>query len=180
MFLYPPLIVLAALGLDDLGQRLKIALTVVVVATSISSYAHWGRYSYVYKSSLIGPRGAHRFMGDYWGACIPLAVDALAGRVPAGAKVVVPGPLDPRSSSISGGARGGTRGRDSVLTKSCASPAGWPAYVILNNRNGRNDPGLRAVEDGRARELWRSVMPPGDPACVLIEYYGLGGGAPAR
>jgi hypothetical protein len=180
LFLYPPLIVLAALGLDDLDRRLKIALTVVVVATSLSSYAHWGRYAYVYESSLIGNRGAHQFMGDYWGACVPLAVDALAGRVPAGSKVIVPGPLDPALIQYQR-RREGTHawpgfGPYRILRES----AGWPAYLILNNRDGRNDAGLRAVQEGHGRELWRSVMPPGDPACVLVEYYGLGGRAPAR
>ncbi len=172
LFLYPPLIVLAALGLDDLGRRLKIALAVAVVATSISSYAHWGRYAYVYKSSLIGPRGAHRFMGDYWGACVPLAIDALAGRVPAGASVIVPGPLDPALIQYQRRREGPRAWPGFGPYKILREAAGWPAYLILNNRNGHNDPGLRAVEEGHARELWRSVMPPGDPACVLVEYFG--------
>jgi hypothetical protein len=36
------------------------------------------------------------------------------------------------------------------------------------------------VAEGRARELWRTAMPPGDPACLIIEYDGLGGRTPAR
>ena len=83
LFLYPPLLVLAALGLDDLGERLKYGLVALVVAGASLSYVEWGRYSYVYKSPLIGDRHAERFMGDYWAACVPLAIDALAGRVPA-------------------------------------------------------------------------------------------------
>ncbi len=172
LFLYPPLLVLAALGLDDLGERLKVVLTVVVVATSLSSYAHWGRYAYVYKSSLIGARGAHRFMGDYWGACVPLAVDAFAGRVPAGAKILVPGPFDPALIQYQRRREGPRAWPGFGPYQFLRAPAGWPAYLILNNRNGRNDPGLRAVQDGRSRELWRAVMPPGDPACVLVEYFG--------
>jgi 4-amino-4-deoxy-L-arabinose transferase-like glycosyltransferase len=172
LFLYPPLLVLAALGLDDLGERLKVGLTVVVVATSLSSYAHWGRYAYVYKSSLIGARGAHRFMGDYWGVCVPLAVDALAGRVPAGAQVLVPGPFDPALIQYQRRREGPRAWPGFGPYQFLREPAGWPAYLILNNRNGRSDPGLRAVQEGRSRELWRAVMPPGDPACVLVEYFG--------
>jgi len=41
---------------------------------------------------------------------------------------------------------------------------------------GRHD----RVAEGRARELWRTTMPPGDPACLLIEYDGLGARPPAR
>jgi hypothetical protein len=180
LFLYPPLLVLAALGLDDLGERLKYGLAVLAVANACSSYAHWGRYAYVYKSSLIGDRHAERFMGDYWGACVPLAVEALADRVPAGAPVVVPGPLDPALIQYAR-LRAGPRARPGFGPyRIVRAPAGWPAYVILNNRSGRHEPALRAVAEGRARELWRTVMPPGDPACLLIAYDGLGGGPPAR
>jgi hypothetical protein len=90
LYLYPPLLVVGALGLDDLDERLKAALAVLVIVTAAISYAGWGRYAYVYKSPLVGDRSADRFMGDYWGVCVPLAVDALPGRVPAGAEIVVP------------------------------------------------------------------------------------------
>jgi hypothetical protein len=40
--------------------------------------------------------------------------------------------------------------------------------LILTNRLGDNAPAIRAAAEGRARELWRAVMPPGDPACVLL------------
>jgi 4-amino-4-deoxy-L-arabinose transferase-like glycosyltransferase len=180
LFLYPPLLVLAALGLDDLGEKVKLTLAALLVVGSLASYAAWGRYAYVYKSPLIGDRGAHRFMGDYWGACVPLAVAALAGRVPAGADVIVPGPLAPALIQYAR-LRAGPRaipgfGPYRILR----DPVRWPAYLILNNRNGRNDPGLRAVADGRSRELWRAVMPPADPACVLVEYDGLGARVPSR
>ena len=180
LFLYPPLLVLAALGLDDLGERLKYGLVVLVVANACSSYVHWGRYSYVYKSSLIGDRHAERFMGDYWAACVPLAIDALAGRVPAGAPVVVPGPLDPALIQYARRRAGPHALPGFGPYRIVREPVGWPAYVILNNRSGRHEPALRAVAEGRARELWRTTMPPGDPACLIIAYDGLGGRPPAR
>ena len=180
LFLYPPLLVLAALGLDDLGERLKYGLVVLVVANACSSYVHWGRYSYVYKSSLIGDRHAERFMGDYWAACIPLAIDALAGRVPAGAAVVVPGPYDPALIQYARRRAGPEALPGFGPYRIVREPVGWPAYVILNNRSGRHEPALRAVAEGRARELWRTTMPPGDPACLIIAHDGLGGRPPAR
>ncbi|HLK90258.1 MAG TPA: hypothetical protein VKZ18_10210 [Polyangia bacterium] len=182
LFLYPPLLVLAALGLDDLSERVKVALAVLVAAGALVSYAQWGRYAYVYESPLVGGRtvGAHRFMGDYWGACVPLAVDALAGRVPPGADVAVPGPLDPALVQYARRRAGPLARPGFGPYRIMLAPVRWPAYVILSNRNGRNDPGLRAVADGRLRELWRADMPPGDPACVLVEYDGLGGRAAAR
>jgi hypothetical protein len=119
-------------------------------------------------------------MGDYWGACVPLAVDALAGRVPAGAPVVVPGPLDPALIQYAR-LRAGPRAEPGFGPYRIVREAVvWPAYYILNNRSGRHEPALRAVAEGRARELWRTAMPPGDPACLIIEYDGLGGRTPAR
>jgi hypothetical protein len=180
LFLYPPLLVLAALGLDDLSDKVKYMLAALVAAGALLSYAEWGRYSYVYKSPLIGDRGAHRFMGDYWGACVPLAVDALEGRVPPGADVAVPGPLDPALVQYDR-RRAGPNARPGFGPyRILLAPYRWPTYLILSNRNGRSDAGLAAVADGRVRELWRAVMPPGEPACVLVEYDGLGGRAPAR
>jgi hypothetical protein len=180
LFLYPPLLVLAALGLDDLGERLKYGLVVLVVANACSSYAHWGRYSYVYKSSLIGDRHAERFMGDYWAACVPLAVDALAGRVPAGAPVVVAGPVDPALVQYARRRAGPHAWPGFGPYQIVGQPVSWPAYIIVNNRSGRHEPVLRALAEGRARELWRTTMPPGDPACLLIVYDGLGARPPAR
>jgi hypothetical protein len=180
LFLYPPLLVLAALGLDDLSERLKYGLVVLAVASAFSSYVHWGRYSYVYKSPLIGDRHADRFMGDYWAACVPLAIDALAGRVPASAPVVVPGPLDPALIQYARRRAGPHAQPGFGPYQIVREPLGWPAYVILNNRSGRHEPALRAVAEGRARELWRTMMPPGDPACLIIAYDGLGGRPPAR
>jgi hypothetical protein len=173
LFLYPPLLVLAALGLDGLPARVKVGLGLVVVAASLGAYREWGRYSYVYKSPLIGDRSAHRFMGDYWGACVPLAVSALEGRVPPGATVLVPGPLDPALVQYDR-LRAGPNARPGFGPyRILREPTSWPAYLILNNRSGRDAPSLRAIADGRSRELWQAVMPPGDPsdpACVLLEY----------
>ena len=42
LYLYPPLLVLAALGLDDLGIRLKVGLAVLVIVTALASYARLG------------------------------------------------------------------------------------------------------------------------------------------
>jgi hypothetical protein len=56
----------------------------------------------------------------------------------------------------------------------------WPAYVGVNDRSERHEPVRRAVADERARELWRTTMPPGDPACLIVAYDGLGGRPPAR
>jgi hypothetical protein len=180
LFLYPPLLVLAALGLDDLRDRVKYGLVVLVVANACVSYVHWGRYSYVYKSSLIGDRHAERFMGDYWAACVPMAVAALPGRVPAGAPVVVAGPLDPAVVQYAR-LRAGPRALPGFGPYQIVGhPVGWPGYIIVNNRSGRHQPVLRAIAEGRARELWRTTMPPGDPACLLIEYDGLGARPPAR
>jgi hypothetical protein len=173
LFLYPPLLILAALALADAREIVKRALIVLIVATSLFSYAGWGRYAYVYKSPLIGDRSAHRFTGDYWGVCIPAAVGALQGRVPAGAEVVVPGPVDAAVAEYQ-------RLRESrFLSRSGFGPyrlvgRGSPGatYFILYNRMGFLDGPLQAVRAGRLSLLWQTNMPPGEPACALVKRAG--------
>jgi hypothetical protein len=170
LFLYPPVLVLAALGLDGLSERLKIGLAALVLATSLVSYAHWGRYAYVYKSPLIGDRSSARFTGDYWGVCVPLAVRALEDVVPIGSEVVVPQPFDAAVAQYDRLRQGRFSRRPGFgpyrLEKSTKS-ARYDA--ILYNRMGYNDSVIEAARQGRARILWQATMPPGDPACVLVE-----------
>jgi hypothetical protein len=171
LFLYPPVLVMAALGLDRLPQRLKVGLAVLAAVTSLASYGQWGRYAYVYKSPLIGERGASRFMGDYWGVCIPLAVRALPGRVPAESEVVIPQAFDAAAiqyERLRQGRFSGISGFGPYRLES-ASPS-QHAYAILYNRMGLSDRAISLVPSGRVKILWTATMPPGDPACVLVEY----------
>ena len=169
LFLYPPLFVLAALGLADLGETFKRTLTVLVIATSLVSYAGWGRYAYVYKSPLIGDRSASRFTGDYWGVCVPAAVAALQGRVPPGSDVVVSAPYDAAFAEYQ-------RLRESRFLARAgfgpyhlvSQPSNQSSYFILYNRMGFNDAALRDVREGRTSLIWQTLMPPGDPACVIV------------
>ena len=169
LFLYPPLLLVAALGLDNLDERLKWALTVLLVATSLVSYAHWGRYAYVYKSPLIGDESAGRFEGDYWGVCVPLAVSALQGRVPPGSAVVVSAPYDAALAEYDRLRQSRFRARPDFGPYRLASRPFRPGdYSIVYNRNGGDAEVLRAVRDGRATLLWQAPMPPDDPACLIV------------
>jgi hypothetical protein len=173
LFLYPPLLVLAALGLDRLKERYKHLLSALIVAASLASYARWGRYSYVYKSPLIGSSSSEQFMGDYWGLCVPLAVRALNGRVPPGTDVLVDGPDDVvalENAKLTGSTFGRVPGFGpySFRTDGEFKP---PFAAISTNRFGQHLDGvLGDAAAGRAKILWSSPMPPGEPACVLAEY----------
>jgi hypothetical protein len=171
LFLYPPVLVLAALGLDRCSERLKIGLTVLATVTSLASYGQWGRYAYVYKSPLIGDRSASRFSGDYWGVCIPLAVRALPGLVPTDAEVVIPAAYDAAAAQydrLRGGRFTEILGFGPYRLEN-ASPS-QRAYAILYNRMGFSDRALAQIPSGRVKLLWTATMPPGDPACVVVEY----------
>jgi hypothetical protein len=171
LFLYPPLLLLAALGLDDLEERIKWALTVLLVATSLGSYAHWGRYSYVYKSPLIGDQSAGRFEGDYWGICVPLAVSALQSRVPPESEVVVSGPYDAALAEYDRLRQSRFRARPGFGPYRLVSRAARTGdYSIVYNRNGGDAGVLRIVRDNRATLLWQAAMPPGDPACLIVRH----------
>ena len=170
LFLYPPLLILAALGLDDLDERLKVALTALLLATSLGSYVHWGRYSYVYKSPLIGDQSAGRFEGDYWGVCVPLAVSALQGRVPPGSEVVLSAPYDAALAEYNRLRQSRFRSRPDFGPYRLVDRLSRPGdYSIVYNRNGGDAETLHAVRDGRATLLWQISMPPGDPACLIVQ-----------
>jgi hypothetical protein len=173
LFLYPPLLILAALGLDNLSARLKVGLAALIVVASLHSYAHWGRYAYVYKSPIIRDRVAHRFTGDYWGVCVPLAVTALKDFVPPDAEVVVPVPYDAallQYDRLRTGRFSGLAGYGPYRLETSTKSARY--YAILYNRMGFNDRAIDADRAGKAKILWRAIMPPADPACVLVEYSG--------
>jgi hypothetical protein len=170
LFLYPPVLVLAALGLDRLSDRLKYTLAALVIVTSLASYAQWGRYSYVYKSPLIGDRSSSRFTGDYWGVCVPLAVRALPEFVPPESEVVVPAPYDAAAiqyQRLRQGRFSAPPGFGPYRLERAARSEHH--YAILYNRMGFNDKAIEEARNGRGKILWRAIMPPGDPACVLVE-----------
>ena len=165
------MLVIAALGLDRLSERLKVGLGVLAAVTGLASYGQWGRYAYVYKSPLIGDRSAARFMGDYWGVCIPLAVRALPRRVPAGAEVVIPAAYDAAASQYERLRQGRFSGMPGFGPYRLArNSSSQHACAILYNRMGFSDQAIALVPSGRVKILWTATMPPGDPACVLVEY----------
>ena len=172
LFLYPPLLVLAALGLDPLGERFKRLLAALLVAAGLAAYAEWGRFSYIYKSPILGS-AAGGFMGDYWGVCVPLAVRALHGRVPAGTDVLIDGPdevvaLENARLTESRFGRIPGFGPYRFRTEGEFKP---PFAAISTNRFGQHLPDvLRDVAASRAKMLWQEPMPSGEPACVLVEY----------
>lgn len=173
LFLYPPVLVLAALGLDALTERSKLALSAVIAASSLISYAAWGRYSYVYKSPLVGDVRSSRFMGDYWGLCLPLAVRALDGRVPPSMDVLWDGPIETADAENARLVQSTLSRVPGFATYRFRQEGAFtpPFAAVASNRLGQHlGSVLRDVAKGRARLLWEGDMPPGEPACVLAEY----------
>lgn len=182
LFLYPPLVLVAALGLDGLRVRMKYLLSALVATAALASYMNWGKYAYVYKSPLIGARDAELFLGDYWGACIEEAVTALPDYIPPGAPVQVDGV--PISAGLVEQRHRWGRWSDHPdfgpyrwLTQR-HSPRPPFAAISFNRPYTGPAPGpqgmhtrhLQAVEAGRAQLLWSTDMPPDDTACVLVLY----------
>ncbi len=172
LFLYPSLTLLGAFGLDFLKPQWKYVLSVSSVLLSVLSFIQWGRFSYVYKSPIIGNIHADQFMGDYWGSCISSGIRAFHSHIPKGSTVVVPEVINAailenyrltyaRYSGIPG------FGPYSVVEK---LPSSESFYVLSYNRMGRESEILQDVKTGRAVKLWEEKMPPGDSACLLVHY----------
>jgi hypothetical protein len=173
LFAMPLLAVGAALGLGGLGEKAKVGLACLVLASVAQAVTSWGKYAYVYKDPLL-PRTANEdFMGDYWGACSGAMAQALYDHVPDGSTVVVITPLDSLLEELK-------RREDSLLVgaprpKSFRledkGPPSGPFYVVAMNRNGVNRRVLEDLAAGRAREIWSERMPPGDAVAAVLAYY---------
>jgi hypothetical protein len=171
LFGMPLLAVAAALGLRRLGERTKAGLAAAVVVATCAAVVSWGKYSYVYRSPLLGTV-AEDFKGDYWGVSSGAMAQALYDHVPDRAWVVVAALPEPVTLEVE-------RRQTSRLVR--ARPPKWfrlelkgpPSgefYVLATNRNGTNHRIMEDIAAGRARELWRDPVPGGDPGAVLAFY----------
>jgi len=81
LFLFPPLYLACALGLETLKPYTKWILTVLVTVFTMLTYWQWGDYAYIYKSPFLSPSVAQSFEGDYWAICEGKAVRAMKGLI---------------------------------------------------------------------------------------------------
>jgi hypothetical protein len=173
LFAMPLLAVSAALGLRALGGKAKVGLSCIVLVSSVYAVGSWGKYAYVYKDPLL-PRTANEdFMGDYWGAASGAMAQALYDHVPSGSTVVVIAPVDSLVEELQ-------RRESSLLVHAPQpksfrlegrGPSSGPCYVVAWNRNGVDGWVLDDIRKGRAREVWRERMPPGDSVAAVLAYY---------
>lgn len=174
LFLYPPLFLMAALGFDRLKDRWKFALAAAVIILSAFSYARWGRYAYIYKSPLIGNTHADHFLGDHRAMCLPEAVDALQGRVPADVPVWIhTGPRENATAQERRRQESRIAGLQNFVPHIFAGsePRKTPYAVIGYNTSGRVEAIQADIEAGNATLLWKSMMAPGDTACIIAMYH---------
>lgn len=173
LFAMPLLAVSAALGLRGLGERAKVGLACLVLASAAVAVASWGKYAYVYKNPLLPHASNEDFMGDYWGAASGAMAQALYDHVPGGSWVVVIAPPDPLLEEL--------RRRETSLLAGVPvaksfrledrGPAAGPFYVVAMNRNRVSRRVLEDIAAGRAKEIWRERMPPGSAVAAVLAYY---------
>jgi hypothetical protein len=182
LFAMPLLGVAAALGLRRLPERAKGVLALLVLASALWSAVSWGTYSYVYKNPLLPRTSGDDFMGDYWGVSTGALAQAMYDHVPDGAYVYMIGPresltreIDRRETSLVVRAPE----RRSFDLRQKARRRGQ-MYVAAVNRNGACRPLLEDVALGRARELWRGIMPGDDVGALLVYYEGRCDDCPER
>jgi hypothetical protein len=182
LFAMPLLGVCAAFGLRSLPERSKGALAVLVLGSSLWSVIAWGRYSYVYKDSLL-PRSANEdFTGDYWGVSMGPLTQAVHDLVPAGSYVLVMGRGDAFTGELE------RRGRSLLLEGSAArqydvrqkARRRGQFFVAAINRDGSCRPLLDDLATHRSHEIWRAPMPRGGLAALLVYYARPCGDCPKR
>ena len=172
-FLYPPLLVLAALGLGAFKERVRVAMAAALVASAAVTYIAWGYEAYVYVSPVVPDRSSDNFDGDYWALCVQEGIRVASERVPADGVVVLPdGPVEAASLQMNrllegrfSAAKNATR---HVLLRDV--PPSGPYYALQYNRGGRVERLMNDVRANKARLLWETAMPTGEAACALAAY----------
>lgn len=167
LFLYPPLVVLAGMGLRYLPRKLQLTLAAAIIASATWSYVVWRAYSYVYKSPLVPRREAAGFQSDYRGVCLNEMTRRLPEFVPEDADITVM--QLPRSEM---------KAQTERLERSLlAQQAGYPRYVFTGSGSrlaiAGSKRGLipRLLGEARyeAKPLLILTIPPyGEPACALV------------
>jgi len=171
LFLFPLLMLLAAFGLDFLPSWPKYVVSTLIIASSTYSYLQWGKYSYVYKSPFISNRHVNQFMGDYWGVCLSDATTALRNLALPGSEVWVWGPLSVVEFQAERlmKSRAYLRHDFGPFQFVSERPTSRSYFIISYNRDGLLGRVQELVQLGKVRVVWKTLMPPGDPACLVAE-----------
>ncbi|HEY9153187.1 MAG TPA: glycosyltransferase family 39 protein [Anaerolineales bacterium] len=98
LFLWPPLFIIAGMGMDQLMTLakfpvLKVALLIVVAMPGIYASVQLHPYEYIYYNSLIGgvPGAYRKFELDYWATSFRESIGYIDQNVKPGSRIVVVG-----------------------------------------------------------------------------------------
>ncbi len=99
-FVLPPIFLLGGLGLQIIFSKLrhplvKIFVLILLVVPGMDAYFHLHPYEYVYYNTFAGQNTFRKYEADYWGTSFREASQYINQIAPAGAKVVVWGPVMP-------------------------------------------------------------------------------------
>ena len=174
LFLFPPLMLLGVLGLDILKEKWKYIIASILIAGSLFSYTQWGRYSYIYKSPLIGTYQTHwKFMGDYWMTCPSHGIANLKGRVPFGLNVRVDGVTSQariQRNRLRENALFGDPEFHYVLRGRWPKEKKFAVIAAATMRSSLWGRVQKHIKSGKATLLWEARVPPGEQVCVLALY----------
>ncbi|MBI2712148.1 MAG: hypothetical protein HYX41_04695 [Bdellovibrio sp.] len=176
LFLYPPLILGAGLALGEhLKETLKKGLIFLLIACSVYSYSFWTRYSYIYLSPLVGEQSVDRFNGDYWALSIPLVVRKTKDLLPANAPVflrIAPTNVYIEADRLTNSLlhqEPGYQRLQWISSEDGLSP-GQTYYKIEANKHDAQKQILKDIEAGKAKLIFKTDLPTGEPGGVLAQY----------
>lgn len=181
IFLYPPLFLLAVLGLDWLYENIKIILASIIIISATIIYSQWGTYSYIYLNPLIpNMRISHSFTGDYAGACLSEGISKLTQYFPADTPVQIDGILFMAHYQR-------RRYKPNKVNKSNKYPILYDSdfeYTLkhptgpslrqsailtsIATRSRYYEKSMEAVRKGEAELVWSRTLPNGEIICALI------------
>lgn len=176
LFLFPITLLFCFLGFENIrNEKLKYLLSVLIVITSGISYWQWGRYSYVYKSPLIGQVEAGDFSADYWGACLSKAFASLKGKVPDQTTLISSDPeaLAPlEKMRLTRSLYFKDASYEKFMFASKKKLPSTPYVWLFRSDFGKFDVRTEAaLKSGRATLLWDDRLPSGEMACSVLYYH---------
>lgn len=184
LFLFPPLVLFSSLSFSKLRPTLQNIFSILLISSALFSYAKWGRYAYVYKSTMIRNINLLMFSGDYWVICVPKIAWKAATLLPKNALIVLDSGSGnfPRLKGPSAVFRMELKRMKSsrLLSKNVPAfallhtpPIQRPYYVLgVSNPSARYKVAdlLRDTSEGKAMIVAQENISTNDPACVLAKY----------
>lgn len=177
LFLYPIILITAALGLDSLKQHIKTALIVALIVISTHAYATWGRYSYIYTPSTLPYTEISLSGGDMRNVCSAEAINYIMDNTTDPSIVQTHSLLSELQTTryFSSIFYTNATKRNLKLVSLGTSDSNIPSsYFKITSVRSTQKEYLNLMDDvseGKAHIVWQRTLPTNEEVCLVSLYH---------